>query len=220
MHLENIIGSSYGKWTVLEFAGRDDKSNQIFKCQCVCGTEKVHRINTLKSGGSTQCKSCHTSQLNKTDNIVGHRFGSYFVVEKIKDERKNEHLYICKCDCGTQVKLSNHRLKSGKATNCHKCRVTTHGMSKTSTFRIWAGMISRCSNPTIKAFKYYGGRGITVHPRWLNFENFLEDMGERPEALQIDRINNDGNYEPGNCRWVTPMENNHNRNIVKNKRSN
>jgi len=68
-------------------------------------------------------------------------------------------------------------------------------------------MIQRCTNPKVWSWKHYGGRGITVCDPWRHsFENFLADMGERPEGLTLDRINNDGNYEPGNCRWATPSE--------------
>ena len=88
-------------------------------------------------------------------------------------------------------------------------------MSYTSTFRIWTGILRRCNNSNFKHYKYYGGRGIKVCDRWLRFENFLSDMGIRPEGLQIDRINNDGNYEPSNCRWVTPSVNLTNRKFSK-----
>lgn len=81
-----------------------------------------------------------------------------------------------------------------------------HGMRRTSTYTIWSGMIQRCTNPRHPNFADYGGRGITVCERWLTFVNFLADMGERPEGLSIDRIDNDGNYEPGNCRWATAAE--------------
>jgi hypothetical protein len=81
-----------------------------------------------------------------------------------------------------------------------------------TTYRVWAGAKARCFIPTGKSFKNYGGRGITMCEEWRNsFDAFLRDMGERPKGLSLDRINNDGNYEPGNCRWATRYEQTHNR---------
>lgn len=73
------------------------------------------------------------------------------------------------------------------------------------TYSSWMNMLQRCTNPNSKSWKHYGGRGITVCARWIDFDNFLLDMGERLPDLQLDRIDNDGNYERGNCRWTTPL---------------
>ncbi len=81
--------------------------------------------------------------------------------------------------------------------------ILAHGMSNTSLHSIWRGMFGRCYNPNNKIYKYYGGRGIKICKRWHSFENFYKDMGNRPEGLTIERMNNDGNYEPNNCKWVS-----------------
>ena len=86
-----------------------------------------------------------------------------------------------------------------------------HHKSETQAYRTWQHMKSRCLNPKTVRYKNYGGRGISVCDRWQDFKNFYADMGDRPPGLQIDRIDNDGNYEPGNCQWVTPKENSNNR---------
>lgn len=83
-------------------------------------------------------------------------------------------------------------------------------MSKAPIYKIWADMINRCKNHKHKAYKNYGGRGIQICKRWYKFENFYEDMGDRPESLSMDRKNNNGNYEPGNCRWATRSEQSNN----------
>lgn len=97
-------------------------------------------------------------------------------------------------------KMSAERTKHG-----HNKRVGGKG-SPSKIYRVWRNMLNRCHNPNVPAYKNYGGRGITVCESWEKFENFLADMGEQPVGKTLDRINNDGNYEPGNCRWATPAE--------------
>lgn len=215
--VKELIGKTFGKWTILEFLGRDRKSEQIYSCLCLCGNIKNHRLSILKSGITTQCKSCWMSEFNKRENLIGKIFGEWTVASKALNTKRNEWFYNCICSCGLVESMAAHRLTSGNSTKCYRCRNKTHGMSNTATFRIWAGILRRCFNNNFKFFHRYGGRGITICDRWLKFENFLEDMGVRPAMLQIDRIDNDGNYEPGNCRWVTSAVNNSNRNIKRKK---
>lgn len=130
----------------------------------------------------------------------------------------------CICFCGKAVTVLAHSLTKGNTKSCGCWKreapngMTTHGHARgykrSGTLRTYRAMITRCTNSSVLNFKDYGGRGITVCDRWLGphgFENFLADMGERPEGLSIDRIENDGNYEPWNCRWATQLEQNRNR---------
>ncbi len=134
---------------------------------------------------------------------------------------------LCQCGCGqpTSVETRNRsdrgRIKGQPARfiNGHNSRgkayCLKHGHKRlagaSTEYRIWHGMIQRCTNPKRNSWRYYGARGISVCERWLNFVKFLADMGPRPAGKTLDRINNDGDYEPSNCRWAPPKEQRANR---------
>jgi hypothetical protein len=127
----------------------------------------------------------------------------------------SHRVYNVECPfCKKEFEAFYNNLQKGNTGSCGcertrlaKERYTTHEMSETKIYNVWLGMRRRCSDPKTIGYKNYGGRGISVCERWQTFENFYEDMGDAPPGKQIDRINNDGNYEPDNCRWATPSEN-------------
>jgi hypothetical protein len=134
-------------------------------------------------------------------------------------------LWTCVCACGTRRLVRGDGLREGRSTNCGCVRreklrklATTHGMTGTRAYYCWQDILQRCFNPRDAWYHCYGARGITVCDEWLSFENFYADMGDPPDGLSIDRINNDGNYEPGNCRWATRAVQNANRRPTKRKK--
>ena len=139
---------------------------------------------------------------------TGLRYGRLVVVRL--ERREGSIGWVCHCDCGNKdywAKSTNlNRGRSGiRACGCNRGAEPTHGMSATSEFKIWCGIIKRCCDRNAEKFPRYGGRGIRVCKRWLNsFANFFTDMGKRPSRKHsIDRKNNNGDYTPTNCRWVT-----------------
>jgi hypothetical protein len=151
-------------------------------------------------------------------DLAGRKFGQLTAI-RYSGSRESKVWWLCKCDCGTEKEIRAGSLMAGLSNSCGCLlpRITakrnlTHGMSYSPEYAIWSSMRDRCRNKQNAHYKYYGGRGISVCERWAeNFEAFYQDMGPRPQSLTLDRINNDGNYEPGNCRWATRSQQSANR---------
>ena len=160
-----------------------------------------------------------------TEDLNGKSFGQLTILGREYGPRiYDQARWICLCSCGLLTIASSSNLRRGLTKSCGCLRANTlgamrlrHGMTESRTYASWLSMRSRCNPKNVgsHAAKWYADRGVTVCTRWESFENFLADMGERPEGMTIDRIDSDKNYQPGNCRWATMQEQVRNRNATR-----
>lgn len=155
--------------------------------------------------------------MSKIKDLTGQRFGRLVVLERVGSDKNGKACWLCRCDCKKIVVCRGSSLLIGETASCgclareaHK----THGYAKTRLYRIWSGMKDRCYNSSREHYDCYGGRGITACDEWLHdfaaFRDWALSHGYT-DSLTIDRINNDGNYCPDNCRWITMKEQAQNR---------
>jgi hypothetical protein len=153
----------------------------------------------------------HYLRMNRTGTLESSfrlvkAFDRYGRLTTVRQAPSPRNKWLCKCACGNEVIVFASNLTRGHSTSCgcsRRERMTTHGKSTSAEYRAWTNIRTRCENPDTPYWGFYGGRGIQLCERWHRFENFLSDMGPRPPNRSIDRINVDGDYEPGNCRWAT-----------------
>lgn len=154
------------------------------------------------------------------DEMIGFKVGKLEVIELSHQDKNGSFKWLCKCECGNTKVISQGSLRQGQSLSCgciQKAftinRQLKHGMSHRPIYQTWLDMKKRCTNPKSNEYHNYGGRGIKISEKWINsFQNFFDDVGDIPfPNAQIDRIDNDGNYELGNIRWSTVEENQRNK---------
>lgn len=158
--------------------------------------------------------------MGKLVDLTGQSFGRWTVLNR-EGKKGGFVSWLCRCECGKRNVVASNSLRTGNSKSCG-CytleKITTHGKNKNYViapeYKTWHMMVQRCTNPNNDGYGDYGGRGIKVCDRWLNFEDFYADMGDRPSLkYSLDRIDNNGNYEPSNCRWATQTDQSRNQRL-------
>jgi hypothetical protein len=201
---------TYGSWTVLE--GGCGAVNKV-PCRCACGTERAVQISALTTGRSLSCgRRC---EARRAANPYL-RPGTYAQLEVLETGLRSKDMVRIHCNrCGRDTTKQAFLIKQGHSSSCGCGKGKfTHGLSRHPLYGVWNGMLDRCTNPRVAGYKDWGGRGIRVCERWRDpavfFEDIEHEIGPRPEDVdasgrhlyELDRIDNDGNYEPRNVRWA------------------
>lgn len=216
---KELTGKVFGKLTVLQQAESDKNGHARWLCECECGKMKVIAGSNLIRGKTLSCGCMRrekTKAVKHYTDISGQKFGKVTAVKMTEVTQHGDAMWMCVCDCGNKTVVAYRHLVRGETNSCG-CMVAaahSHGFTVNSQrprlYGIWAGMKQRCTNCNNDKYPRYGGRGIKVCAEWLNdFQAFYTwAMGNGyNDDLTIDRIDNNGDYTPDNCQWITNEEN-------------
>jgi hypothetical protein len=213
--IRDLAGQTHGLLTLNRRVSVDRLRRSIWEAQCACG-KLTEVIGTRVTSGHV--KSCGCQAVNRPVDISGRVFGRLKALHPYGLASSRAISWLCLCTCGNVVVVSGSKLRYGSSKSCGclsrdlaSSLNRTHGMSGTPTYSTWLAMWARCTNPANAGWLNYGGRGIAVCARWRKFENFLADMGIKPEGLTLERKNNEKGYNRSNCCWATWSEQNLNK---------
>lgn len=226
----DLVGQVFGLLTVRSFAGMTERHESTWNCGCVCGGSKVVKGDHLKRGEVKSCGCLRPLKYKwESNEIIGTVKLIRFLSRRVRRNCKNSiktynYKWLCIClICNKKVVLADQAIRARISLKITDCRCDKLGITVgTEEYRMyytWYGMKNRCNNVKHKHYKDYGGRGIKVCKKWEeDFWAFHKYMGPRPSKdHSIDRIDNDGNYEPGNVKWSTPKEQANNKRNTKKK---
>ena len=230
--LIDLTGQTFGRLTVKEYQGTNDKGIHMWLCRCECGNEKVARGDALRYGQTRSCgclaheahialgKGSTGRKSSRFIDLTGQTFGFLTVLERGENNAHGQARWRCRCVCGRETLVVAAKLRNGRTISCgcmgfrHATEAKLrHGdalASKTvRLYEIWSAMKRRCYNPNCSPYKYYGGKGVKVCDEWLEYQGFKTWAlaNGYTDSLTIDRIDSNGDYEPGNCQWITLAEN-------------
>lgn len=216
----DLTGKRFGMLLVVSEA-KSTSDRVCWNCICDCGSDKTINGSSLNLGKSLSCGKC--GRHHRHPDLVGKTFDRLTVLRRLEERRGRRVLWECSCSCGNISQVDTHSLNCGNTRSCgclnrERFNHTIHGLSRDPLFSVWRNMLTRCYNPSNVNYPNWGGRGIRICEEWQDFKNFYDwgmANGYQPKTgkakLTIDRIDNDGNYHPLNCKWSTYEEQNNNR---------
>lgn len=232
----DLTGCRFGRLTAVKRSDRKNRQGKrlFWICQCDCGNFTESNISDLRRGHTKSC-GCYQKEIvsdvvkmravrsperipiskhpkNNKHNLTDMRFGRLLVVSEAGRSKDKHVTWNCKCVCGNSLVVSSNQLLRGGTTSCGCYQLETatkHGLRQSRLYKIWCNMKSRCNNPNVKCYHHYGGRGISIYSDWSeDFREFAKwaEISGYSDVLELDRIDVNRGYSPGNCRWVNSAQ--------------
>lgn len=203
------VGMKFGRLFVKDVAGKNKHHKTMVNCDCDCGNTCTVIEARLRNGLTASC-GCRVGEVARQrffKDMTDQKIGRLTFIKEVQKDGKGGY-WECLCECGNTTVTSGTLVRKGHTTSCGCYKweqilaaVTSHGQSGNPTYYLWHTMHSRCYNENAESYPNYGARGIGVCERWHDFQNFYEDMGDRPDGLSLERLDVNKDYSPENCIW-------------------